>query len=253
MPAHRALDLWPHLRRCGCHWRGGSRWDRRSGSSRGCWRSGGRRGGPAEPEETGGTRPHLGNPTGGATQYKASNRRRRGEGRGSPEQRALSKPEMVKPTSQVHRVEPCRWVQWEGRTELAAGVVVAGTGRGGAGEVVEGEELKALELLVMSKPDQRKGGSVQELWATTLRSGVLLLTSALGLPAAPSQGLKTLPGPRANQLVARLTQEVNLVPDTEHPAKAAAEGWSLRFGAGSWNWSRDKRILGDYEWTGKLC
>lgn len=54
-------------------------------------------------------------------------------------QKALSRPEMAKPTSQVQRVEPRRCVQWDGRTEAEeAGVVVADGGRGGAGGVVEG-------------------------------------------------------------------------------------------------------------------
>lgn len=35
----------------------------------------------------------------------------------SPVQMLLSRPDMVKPTSQVQRVEPRKCVQWEGRTE----------------------------------------------------------------------------------------------------------------------------------------
>lgn len=56
-------------------------------------------------------------------------------------------------------------MQWDGRTELAAGVVVTDELRGGAGEVVEGlgsrkgegEELEALELLVTFKPGRGSG------------------------------------------------------------------------------------------------
>lgn len=65
------------------------------------------------------------------------------------------------------------------------------------------------------------------------RKSVASLTSALGLPATPPQGLQTLPGPRANQLMVGLAQEVDLVPDAKHPAQAAAECRSFRFGAGS--------------------
>lgn len=62
-------------------------------------------------------------------------------------------------------------MQWDGRTELAAGVVLTDKGRGAAGEVVEGlgsrkgkgEELEALEPPVTFKPMKRKWESVQEV------------------------------------------------------------------------------------------
>lgn len=124
-------------------------------------------------------------------------------------------------------------MQWDGRTELlAAGVVLTEEERGGAAEVVacrkeEGEELEALKPPVAFKPGEDSGGKSSEALSaanSTTRSQIASLTSALGLPAAPSQGIKTLPSPRANQLVARLTQEVDLVPDTKHSTQAAAEG-----------------------------
>lgn len=60
------------------------------------------------------------------------------------------------------------------------------------------------------------------------------LTSAHGLLAAPPQGLLAHAGPRPDQLVARLTQEVDLVSDAEDPAQPAAVSGGLGFGAGSW-------------------
>lgn len=107
-------------------------------------------------------------------------------------------------------------------------------GAGLGSRIEEGVELEVLELPVTFKPGKGSGKIVQGLRGSDAStSRVTSLTLAVGLPAAPSQGLEALPGPGAHQFVARLTQEVNLVPDTEHPAQAAAKSWSLRFGAGS--------------------
>lgn len=148
-------------------------------------------------------------------------------------QTALSRPEMAKPTSQVQRVEPRRWVQWDGRTEEAA---VRGGGGGAAGEEGAGlgEELEAAGPPDTLKPGRGSGREFRSSERRRLlgQPSLTSLTSALGLPAAPAQRLQTLPGARANQLVAGLAQEVDLVADTKHPAQAAAEGRRLRFGAG---------------------
>ncbi len=50
----------------------------------------------------------------------------------------LSRPDMVKPTSQVQRVEPRKWVQWDGRTE--AGEDVGDNELRGEGEDAEEED-----------------------------------------------------------------------------------------------------------------
>ena len=50
----------------------------------------------------------------------------------------LSRPEMVKPTSQVQRVEPKKCVQCEGRTEEGSGVVEKEMS--GEGEATEEDE-----------------------------------------------------------------------------------------------------------------
>lgn len=68
------------------------------------------------------------------------------------------------------------------------------------------------------------------------RSGgrISCFTAAHRLLAAPLQGLLTHSGPGANQLVARLAQEVDLVSDAKHPAESAAVG--RRFGPGAGRW-----------------
>lgn len=56
----------------------------------------------------------------------------------------LSRPEIVNPTSQVQRVEPRKWVQWDGRTEERGAEVVGDDKRGEADatevEADEGDE-----------------------------------------------------------------------------------------------------------------
>ncbi len=59
----------------------------------------------------------------------------------SPVQMLLSRPDMVKPTSQVQRVEPRKWVQWDGRTEEEGEEDVGDKEERGEGEdAEEGEE-----------------------------------------------------------------------------------------------------------------
>ena len=57
----------------------------------------------------------------------------------------LSRPDMVKPTSQVQRVEPRKWVQWDGRTEEDGEEVVGDKEERGEGEEEEEDADRAAE------------------------------------------------------------------------------------------------------------
>lgn len=72
----------------------------------------------------------------------------------------LSRPEMVKPTSQVQRVESRKWVQWDGRTEAAGGDVVDDEG---ILEDEEEEEEDANRAAEAGKEEEEEGaGGVNE-------------------------------------------------------------------------------------------
>lgn len=81
----------------------------------------------------------------------------------SPVQILLSRPDMVKPTSQVQRVEPRKWVQWEGRTEAKGEEVVGENGRA-VGEEVKGGDMteedaeRAAETGKDEEDEERAGG-----------------------------------------------------------------------------------------------
>lgn len=75
----------------------------------------------------------------------------------SPVQTLLSRPDMVKPTSQVQRVEPRKCVQSDGRTEVGGGAVADAAEWVGSEEADRtAEEKEAMELLLLLRPEEEE-------------------------------------------------------------------------------------------------